>query len=445
MIKEINTLRKIRVKRRIVTNAFFAILLSMTAGAFSQSVDSLVVEAMRANPRLKAMQSRIASAEHSTQAAKGWPAPTLGVEFSQIPYNQYNVWDNALSNSISLSQMFMLGGKISAMVDVERSNEQVTRDTYFSEMTTLTAQVKMAYYQQWMTERQLEVAEKTLSLLDDLVQTAQTGFQIGRTEQADVLMLQSEQAAQQIRLVVLQKEREAGLIRLNQLLGRDLQDAALQIDKDVVIDPQGWSPQELTAKLRESNPELKKMTGMIAMNRAMISEKQKQHVPDLMLGAMAMRMPRGMIITTKSDPMMREPKTEYMYSLMASITLPFMPWSAVKWREEEQEYLAAVQALEYERSDMERRMSAQLQQGVTKMEAARESVRLYQTQVIPLAEQTLQAQITGYQNGRVPIYSLIESLKMLLMQQMNLYMSQADYLMAKADVEMMLGKSLQGD
>lgn len=433
------------MNRCIAKNGFFTLLLVMLTGTFSQSVDSLVAEALHANPGLQSKAAMVYSAEYRTRAAKGLPAPTLGVELSQIPFNQYNVWDNALSNSVSLSQMFMLGGKISAMVNVERSSEQVTRDDYHSGRTLLAAQVKMAYYQQWMTERQLEVVGKTLSLLEDLVATAQTSFKIGRSEQADVLMMQSELAVQQIRQVVLQKEREAGLIRLNQLLGRDLQDATLQIDADVVIDPQGWTPQELTAKLRQSNPELRKMTGMITMNRAMIGERRKQNIPDLMLGAMAMRMPRGMILTSKSDPMMLDPRTEYMYSLMASVTLPFVPWSAGKWKAEEQEYLANVQALEYERSDMERWMSAQLQRSVTKMEAARESTRLYQTQVIPLAEQALQAQLTGYQNGRLPIYSVIDSIKMLLMQQMNLYMSQADFMMAKADVDMMLGDAPPGD
>ena len=69
-------------------------------------------------------------------------------------------------------------------------------------------------------------------------------------------------------------------------------------------------------------------------------------------------------------------------------------------------------------------------------------VSLYKEKVIPLARQSAEAQISAYQNKLTGINAVIESYKMLLMNQMNLFMAEADYQMYLAEIEMMIGKQI---
>jgi outer membrane protein TolC len=195
--------------------------------------------------------------------------------------------------------------------------------------------------------------------------------------------------------------------------------------------------------LSDSNPTLSKMNNMIEMNRAMITANNKELIPDLMVQGMLMRIPRGMILTSASDLTMLNPQTEWMYSLMFSINLPFAPWSVGKINYKEEELAAGINSIEQEKNDMQREMTSQLKEALVKYNTARELAELYDKKVIPLYTSSSESQTTAYQNGKTNITAVIDSYRMLLMQKMNYYMSKADIQMSLAEVEMMVGKRME--
>ena len=164
---------------------------------------------------------------------------------------------------------------------------------------------------------------------------------------------------------------------------------------------------------------------------------------DLMVQGMLMRMPRGMILTSASDLTMLDPKTEWMYSLMFSINLPFAPWSVGKINYKEEELAAGISSIEQEKNDMQREMTSQLKEALVKYNTAKELTELYDKKVIPLYTSSSESQTTAYQNGKTNITAVIDSYRMLLMQKMNYYMSKADIQMSLAEVEMMVGANLK--
>jgi outer membrane protein TolC len=162
-----------------------------------------------------------------------------------------------------------------------------------------------------------------------------------------------------------------------------------------------------------------------------------------MVQGMLMRMPQGMILTSKSDLSILDPKTEIMYSLMFSINLPFAPWSINKYKAKEQELYAGISSIEYEKSDMQREMTSQLKAVLVKYNTAIDLTKLYNEKVIPLYSKAAESQVSAYQNNRTGVTTVIDSYRMLLMQQMNFYMSQADTQMSLAEIELMVGTTLK--
>jgi len=409
----------------------------------AQPVDSLVTEAIQNNPKLKSLKYNLQSADYRSESVSTLPPPTLGIEFNQIPAGKYNLWDDALSNSLSLSQMFMIGGKLSAMSDVEKKSALISGDDYQAYKINLTAQVKMEYYSLWLFDKKIDLQKNDIKLLNDLINSVTILYQVNKINQADLLTLKSEVASNETQLLILQNQKEAETYKLNKLLGRELDSKDIYIEKEIRIDSLNTSMGELQSRLEEVNPSLKKMDNMIEMNLAMKNANDKELIPDLMVQGMIMRMPQGMILTAKSDLSMLMPQTEYMYSLMASITLPFAPWSVNKFKAKDEEILSGIKGIEYEKDDMNREMISGLKNALVKYKTSSDLIKLNSTYVIPLYKQAVEAQISAYQNNRTNINSVIDASRMLLMQEMNYYMAQADHQMSLAEIEMMIGTELK--
>lgn len=420
---------------------FIIVFTSLTINA--QSIDSLVNEAIVNNPKLKSLQYRIKASEYRSESVNNLPPPNLSVEFSQVPIKEYDILNQSISNNIALSQMFPLGGKLSAMADVENKNTLVEGDNYNSYKINLIAQIKMSYYSLWLNDRKIEIQKSNISLLNDFAKAIEASFYTNRISQADVLTVQSEIASNETQLLILEKQRESEIYKLNKLLGRELNSKDVFALKDFEIDSLQLSQLQLEELLVNSNPTLNKMNNMIEMNRAMITANNKELIPDLMVQGMLMRMPRGMILTAASDLSMLDPKTEWMYSLMFSINLPFAPWSVGKIKYKEEELAAGINSIEQEKNDMQREMTAQLKEALVKYHTAKELEELYDKKVIPLYTNSTESQTTAYQNGKTNITAVIDSYRMLLMQKMNYYMSKADIQMSLAEVEMMVGKRME--
>lgn len=411
----------------------------------AQQVDSLVAEAVKNNPLLKSLQYKITASEKRTESINTLPAPNFSVEFSQIPTSTFDVFNQSISNNFAVSQMFPLGRKLNAMAEVERKNTLVEGNNYDAYKVNLIAAVKMSYYTLWLIDRKIEVQTKNISLLNDVIKSIESSYYTNKINQADLLTLQSEIASYETQLLIMEKQKEAEIYKLNKFLGRNLDSKNVYAVEDFTADSLSSSQSKLEELLGYSNPTLKKMGNMIEMNKAMIVANNRELIPDLMVQGMIMRMPQGMILTSKSDLSMLDPKTETMYSLMFSINLPFAPWSINKYKAKEEELYAGISSIEYEKSDMQREMASQLKAAIVKYNTAVDLTRLYNDKVIPLYSKAAESQVSAYQNNRTGVTTVIDSYRMLLMQQMNYYMSKADTQMSLAEIEMMVGTTLKNN
>ncbi|MFA6540536.1 MAG: TolC family protein, partial [Bacteroidota bacterium] len=418
----------------------------------AQSVDSLVHEGLKNNPQLKSFHYQIQAAGFRANSAQALPAPTIGVEFSQIPTNSMNVVNDATSDNFSLSQMFMLGGKLSAMSDVEKKKGNVLEQNLGSLEVQLRASIKMNYFQLWLVERQIEVQQKTISLLNELEQAMQSQVQTNRMRQADLLTIRAEISSERSKLIGMQSQRNTVQNTLRSLLGRDDFSSTISTDSSLASHPISISEFQLAEKIKLANPSLIAMDKMKEMNESMIVSANKELIPDLMVQAMVMRMPNGMILTggsrsaaaiQQSAAGMPMQQTDWMYSIMASITLPFAPWSAERSTGKADEMQAANLSIDAEKDAMQRQMLATLRSAINKYETADTLSHRYAQTIIPLMKEAADAQTVAYQTGQTPISTVLDARRMELMKQDEYLMTQVDRQMALVEIEMMTGTPLQ--
>lgn len=426
--------------------AFFLLITATLVRA--QSVDSLVSEGLRNNPQLKSFQYQIQASGFRANSSQALPAPTIGVEFSQIPSNSVNVMNDATSNNFSLSQMFMLGGKLSAMSDVEKKKGNVLSQNLGTLEVQLRASIKMNYFQLWLVERQIEVQRRTISLLNDLEHAMQSQVQTNRMRQADLLTIRAEISSEQSKLIGMQSQRNSVQNTLRSLLGRDDFSSTISTEVSLSVHPISISEFQLSEKIKLANPSLIAMDKMKEMNESMIIAAQKELIPDLMVQAMVMRMPNGMILTggsrsaaaiQQSAAGMPMQQTEWMYSIMASITLPFAPWSAERSTGKVDEIQATNLSINAEKDAMQRQMLATLRSAINKYETADTLSHRYAQTIIPLMNEAADAQTIAYQTGQAPISTVLDARRMELMKQDEYLMTQVDRQMALVEIEMMVG------
>jgi outer membrane protein TolC len=136
-------------------------------------------------------------------------------------------------------------------------------------------------------------------------------------------------------------------------------------------------------------------------------------------------------------------KTDWMYSIMASITLPFAPWSSERSTAKADEMRVANLSIDAERNDMQREMISSLRSALNKYATDDSLLHQYQNEIIPLTRQSAEAQTVAYQTGQVPITTVLDSRRMELMKQDDYLMVLMDRQMALIEIEMMVGAPLQ--
>ncbi len=426
-------------------------ILLLAAVTRAQPVDSLVNEAMTNYPGLKSFDYQMQAAEFRAEAVQALPSPTLGLEFSQIPTNSFDVVNGAISNNFSVSQMFMLGGKLSNMGDVEKKRGRVLEQNRASFAVQLRAKVKMAYFRLWLLDRQIEVQQSTLRLLEDLAQSMQSRVLTNRMRQADLLTVQAEVAAERARLTSMHTKRVSAQNELLSLMGRDAGSPTIVTDSVITPGNLVISEAQLEDRVRQLNPVLAGMDRMKEMNESEIAAANSTLSPDLMIQAMVMRMPNGMILTAgerssyaiqQSAMGMPMGQTDWMYSVMASITLPFVPWSAERSSSREEEFLAMNASIDAEKNAMQREMLSQLRSSTVEFRTADSLAREYSNSILPLMREAAEAQTVAYQTGQVPISTVLDARRMELMKRDDYLMVLVDREMALAEIEMMVGGPL---
>jgi outer membrane protein, heavy metal efflux system len=405
-----------RISRFIGTILYIITVMGYTN---AQPVDSLIAEGLRNNPGLRALERSVVSAEYRSRAAGYLPPPSIGVEFSQVPFEDPDPVKQSLSQNLILSQMIMLGGKLSAMEEAESKLSEVKQTELQAYRLQLIEDIKKVYYDTWMMEHHIELREQNIEYLQDIIKSAEQYYQINRSSYSELLLLKAEIAANRSGIEVMENELQSMYYMMNSLLGRSSRNEEIIVQHTWEPDTASINTGSYEEQLFTSNPSLLRMDRMEEMNRLEITANNKELYPDLMLQGMLMRMPRGMLLTTKSPVHMLDGmgETEYMFSLMASVTLPFVPWSSGKIKNKEEELLASIDGIGAERRNMELMLESQLYSLVNSVESSRREMRLLETEVIPLYKQAVESQLSEFRNNRNSIVNIIQTLNMLLMKE----------------------------
>ena len=190
-------------------------------------LDSLVGEALAANKDLAVAAANIAAARASLRGVRSDRLPSTEVGGS-AQYGRPSGAERApgqgedllLSTGFDVAYEVDLFGRIRRNIEAASADVDAATAARDAVRVVVAAETTRAYGDILATARRLEVARRTVELIDESVRLADKRFQVGRTSRLDLVRISALREQQRARIPDLEADLEAATFRLATLTGR---------------------------------------------------------------------------------------------------------------------------------------------------------------------------------------------------------------------------------
>ncbi len=394
-------------------------------------LSQLLVEAERANPELAAARARVAAAEARISQAAALDDPMAEIGIVNAPLSPLSLRrEDMTMQMIGLSQRFPFPGKRALRRDVAASDASSlvaaagdTRDQILREIT-------LNYEELAATDAELGVVTSLYSAVEDYLNVAEARFTVGSATQSDVLQAESQRVRLRQQQLELQRRRIEWQAALGQLTGRDSNSEAI-----IAMSQRLRAPPPPLAELIANSPQRPRAVSLTedsARARKQIDLARREYYPDVDVKLNYGRRERALDNMPRDD----------MVSLTFGVNLPI-------WRKQRlQPQVAEARAMLAEKEAMLRGLQLETVAELTKRHAvasqARRSVTLYDTELLPAAEATVDSALASYRVGRVDFLTLLETRMRLFEAQMSRVSAVSEHNRARADIDYLAGRSWRG-
>lgn len=401
------------------------IVIEMTVAEAPLDLKLLIQEAKENNPEIVAAQKRLNASKARIPQAKSLDDPSVragSYDMSNHPFN-INGQTEMLQQRYSLSQKIPFPGKLRLRGEVATEEFHMTEKDLLAKMQEITALVKSAFYELYYINNAIDITEENRALLRKFAKIAETKYSVGKATQRDALAAQVELSTLANNLIVLTKERESVIARLNILLNRPTQ-TPLGKPRPFEKHTLNLTLKELEDLARENRPELKRFDHAIKRNEANVKlSKRDYYYADF-------------------EPMIEYMQEDRRPDTWASAITINVPWLWPKNRSKVTESKEDLSAAKSDYRFISNKTLFEVKDLLVKIQSSESTINLYKTGVIPQAEQSLKAARIGYEADRVDFLTVIDSQRILLNSRLLYYRALTDFEQNLANLERAVGMQL---
>lgn len=391
-------------------------------------LSALISEALQSNPEIQAAQWERDAASQRIAPAEALDDPMLeaGVINAPLASSPFNREDMTMK-MIGLSQRLPFPGKRSLRKDVAAQDAQSVEHGYEETINRVIRNIKIAYFDLGLTLETIRLTEKNKLILEDLLHIAEGHYTVGMGSQAEVLKAQTQVSIMLDELLRLGREQptiEAELIRA---LGRNA-GIALPAPRLPQLREEVFNLESLRETAMKQRPQLLALQSIIARTEKELDLARKDYYPDFDL-----RLSYG-----QRNNMLDGTNRPDMVSLTVAFNLPV--WRENKLKPRLAESLAlrnhAINLYQAQCNEV----IASLRQQTALAEQNLQSMRLYQTTILPQARLTVESALAAYRNNRVDFLTLLDSQLTVFNFEINLVTAMINYNKALAEIHLLVGK-----
>jgi outer membrane protein TolC len=387
-------------------------------------------EALRANPAVQEALARYRAVLEKAPQVTSLPDPKLG--FTQA-IRSVETRVGPQQNALMLTQAFPWFGKLDLRGKVVLQDAAARRQLYLARQREVVSQVKTSFYALGFIDTALRITQDEQSVLSHYERLAQTRYAAGQGLQQAVIKIQAEITKVMNRLDMLQQRRVSVAARLNTLMDRPPHAPVPEVERlrlpEVSLDL--LALYELGEQNRQ---ELKAAEALVQKSERAIELARKDFSPNFSVSA-------GFVnVGGRGDPagLMQPPPDDGKNAFNLSLGLSIPLWRG-KYRAGVREATEQMSAQRMAHARVRNEMEFAIQDQTVRLQTLREQVGLFESVLIPQAEETLSSTEAAYQTGQLGVLDLLDSERVLLSVRLTNAQYHSDFLSALAKLERALG------
>ena len=334
---------------------------------------------------------------------------------------------------LALVQTFPWFGKRGFRGDAAVESAGAARQAYESAKLRLFYRVKSAYHDYWYLATAIEVTREHIRLVSNMEGVARARFKAGKAQHSDVIQAQVELGKLTDRLSTQEALRRPVVAGLNAALNRET-GGDLPAPRTLPDMSPAFSDEQALRWLSERNPELARLSHLVAKEELGIKLARRDYYPDVSVGVGYIETGEALepgVSGSGSDPL----------TAAASINLPV--WYG-RYRAAEREARFRRAAAAETREDREQRLRADLERALFHYRDAERKIDLYRDTLVPKAEESLKVTQQGFEAGKAGFPALVDAQRSLLEFQLEHQRARAERGTRLAEIEMLTGKETDG-
>ncbi len=385
----------------------------------------LLAEAERKHPALQAAARMVEAKRARIPQARAWPDPQLSIGYmgDAAPFKtQAN--DPSSNRQIELMQGIPYPGKRDLRGKIAAKDAEAETWNYEGTRRRVLAEVRLAYYDLWATDKALEITQKNKDLLEKFARIAEEKYKVGKGLQQDVLRAQLEVTRVLQRLTVLRQRQKTLEAQLNSLLLRP-PEGPIGLLAPVEKSPFAYSLAELLERGVEHAPEIRRQEQLVEQSRYAVNLAQKEFYPDFGVGW---------------DYFNRTSGQPEMFGLRFTLNLPV--FNRGKRRQAVSEASSLEAAARSTREAIRTELLFRIKEQYLAARTSDELLTLYAKGIVPQSALALESALAAYEVGSLDFLSLIANFTTVLDYEIDYYAELANYQKALARLEEITGTEL---
>lgn len=413
------------------------------------TLDELIRAALEGNSTVRAAADRRTASRARVLPAGTRSDPNLQAGLITIPIAKPSLTDdNFTMLMVGLQQSFPYPGKLALRTRVAALDVDAVDALLANARLTVVRDVKAAYYEVAYLDRALEIANRSRTVLVDVIRVTESHYGTGTGLQQDVLKARLEATRLAETANALIEARVTALAQLNAILER-ASDAPLpaasvpvRLARAAVAENAAsirFTAQTLGARAADSplpavttlqtiaishSPMLREHEARIAAQAARVELARKDSKPDF-------------DVTVQYNH-----RVAYPDLLTAQVSIPLRLQRSAKQDQAMAENSAELSALEAEHRASVNALNARVASLASDVERDRTQLALYVKAILPQAHAAVTSALATYQAGRADLLTLLDLQSTVFTSETAYFRALSDFAKAVADLEQTVGAAV---
>jgi len=362
-------------------------------------VEQYVAFALSQHPEIQAARKILEAKANRVPQAASLDDPTFG---TTAYAEEVQTAAGPQQYSLNASQKLPWFGKLDQRAAIAEAEVNVARAQLAAKEIEVVEQVKRAYYELYFVQRAIAISEHDRELLVNFAKIADSKYRTGTSSQQDLLRAQVEVSVLDNELIRFRQQRASAQAQLARLLHVSPETPLAALDQlrgEQVPRDLDWLYERAVA----ARPELHAQLAAVLRDRETVDLARLDYYPDATFGTTW--------ISTGSGGLSRVSNGRDAFLLGVNVNVPiYRKRLDAAVREAEAQVVAS--AREYD--SLRDRTTEDVKDLFVQATSQRDLLRLFEQEILPKAEQTLQVSVRSYEVGTIDFLTLVDNWRQLL-------------------------------